>query len=58
VEHRWRTGDFVIWNNLKVQHARTTGAPGAVRDLSRTVVGDSATAAQYRAFMEWYRGPN
>jgi taurine dioxygenase len=55
VEHRWRTGDFVIWDNKRVQHARTEGAPDAVRDLSRTVVGNAATAEQYRNFMRWYR---
>ena len=55
VEHWWRTGDFVIWDNKRVQHGRTEGAPDAVRDLSRTVVGSAATAEQYRAFMRWYR---
>ena len=58
VQHRWRTGDFVIWDNKRVQHGRTEGAPDAVRDLSRTVVGHVATAEQYRAFMRWYRPEN
>ncbi|OAB55506.1 hypothetical protein AY599_25750 [Leptolyngbya valderiana BDU 20041] len=38
--HKWRPGDFVFWDNVALQHARTTFDPKAHRTLRRTPVLD------------------
>lgn len=38
-EHRWRSGDLVVWDNLALQHARPPIAPGATRTLQRVAMG-------------------
>jgi len=39
-EHVWRDGDLIIWDNLAVQHARTTApVSGERRVLQRVAVG-------------------
>jgi len=44
LEHRWRKGDIVIWDNVALQHAR--GNLGAVgrRVLQRVIVGSEGVA--------------
>jgi taurine dioxygenase len=39
LEHRWRNGDLVIWDNLAVQHGRRTIPPGTTRRLQRVAIG-------------------
>lgn len=36
-EHRWRTGDLVIWDNIALQHGRDDQADISVRRLRRVV---------------------
>jgi taurine dioxygenase len=45
-EHRWRTGDFLVWDNLALQHARPRAAPGVVRTLQRVEIGAVGYAEQ------------
>ena len=44
LEHRWRTGDVVFWDNIALQHAR--GDLGGVgrRVLQRVIVGTEGVA--------------
>ena len=45
-EHRWRPGDFLVWDNLSSTHARTDFSPAERRLLLRgTTVGDYRPAA-------------
>ena len=39
VEHRWRRGDIVLWDNLTLQHARGSLASAGRRVLQRVVAG-------------------
>ncbi len=41
-EHRWRTGDFVFWDNWALQHARPDNPEN--RTLRRVAIGDLAIA--------------
>ena len=38
-EHRWNKGDFIVWDNLALQHARPPITPGMTRTLQRTAMG-------------------
>jgi len=38
-EHHWRNGDFIVWDNLALQHARKPVPPGVVRTLQRVEIG-------------------
>jgi len=40
-EHKWRTGDLVIWDNIGTQHARGNLADCGRRVLQRVIVGTS-----------------
>lgn len=42
LEHRWRPGDFVFWDNWALQHARPDSE--AKRTLRRVVVGEQSVA--------------
>jgi len=46
--HRWRNGDFVIWSNQALHHARGGLVPGKTRTLQRVCITE-ATAKQYDA---------
>jgi len=46
-DHRWRNGDFVVWDNLALQHARAPVPPGVPRTLQRVEIG----AASYMDLM-------
>lgn len=39
LEHRWRTGDIVIWDNIALQHARGNLSDVGKRLLQRAIVG-------------------
>jgi taurine dioxygenase len=38
-EHRWRSGDLIVWDNLALQHARPVVPPGVARTLQRVEIG-------------------
>jgi taurine dioxygenase len=40
LEHRWRRGDLVVWDNFAVQHARADQAGVTTRTLRRVVCGE------------------
>jgi taurine dioxygenase len=53
VEHHWRSGDLVIWDNLAVQHARpNVGSDGPTRTLRKVFAPapqmNRTTTPQYR----------
>jgi taurine dioxygenase len=43
-EHRWRTGDIVIWDNIALQHARGNLESAGKRVLQRVIVGTQGVA--------------
>jgi alpha-ketoglutarate-dependent taurine dioxygenase len=45
--HKWRVGDFLFWDNVALQHARTTFDPAARRTLRRTPVLDPDGATRF-----------
>lgn len=45
-EHRWQDGDLVLWDNLRVQHARGAAGSGT-RTLQRVTVTELGYAQQY-----------
>lgn len=46
LEHRWREGDIVIWDNLTLQHARGLAGEGT-RTLQRVTIAELGYAQQY-----------
>jgi taurine dioxygenase len=46
-EHRWRTGDLVVWDNLVVQHARRSLRDDVPRTLRRVVFGEKTPWEQW-----------
>lgn len=46
-EHWWRNGDFVIWDNLALQHARGNVADVGPRTLRKVTVGPATFAEQF-----------
>lgn len=45
--HQWRVGDFIFWDNVTLQHARTDFDRAAPRTLRRTPVLDPDGAARF-----------
>lgn len=45
--HKWRNGDFVFWDNVVLQHARTNFDPKTRRTLRRTPVLDPEGARRF-----------
>lgn len=45
--HRWRAGDFLFWDNVMLQHARTDFDPAETRTLRRTPVLDPDGARRF-----------
>lgn len=43
--HRWQAGDFLLWDNLLLQHARTNFAADERRTLRRCALGHEKEAA-------------
>ena len=48
-EHRWRTGDIVIWDNIALQHARGNLESAGKRLLQRVIVGKQGVAPHVSA---------
>ena len=44
--HKWRAGDLIIWDNLRLQHARTDFDPNYRRHLRRTQIGKPSIQTQ------------
>jgi len=44
LEHRWRTGDLVIWDNIALQHSRPDLGEAGRRILQRVIVGTHGVA--------------
>jgi taurine dioxygenase len=44
LKHSWRNGDFVIWDNIALQHMRGSLADCGKRVLQRVIVGKEGTA--------------
>ena len=44
LEHRWRNGDFVIWDNIALQHMRGSLQDCGRRVLQRVIVGRQGVA--------------
>jgi taurine dioxygenase len=42
--HRWRNGDFVIWDNIALQHMRGRLEDCGRRILQRVIVGSEGVA--------------
>lgn len=42
-EHQWRVGDFVVWDNLLLQHGRRANANTVARSLRRVVMNTVTT---------------
>lgn len=47
-EHRWRTGDIVIWDNIALQHMRGSLENCGRRVLQRVIVGTEGVAPHVR----------
>jgi taurine dioxygenase len=52
-EHKWRTGDVVLWDNRAYNHARAPVTSG-VRTLHRVTVAHLGYNQQYPADAPWY----
>ncbi len=44
LEHRWRNGDFIVWDNIALQHARGDLNAVGKRVLQRAIVGVAGVA--------------
>ena len=43
-EHRWRNGDFIVWDNIALQHERGNLETVGKRVLQRAIVGTHGVA--------------
>ena len=48
-EHHWTNGDFIVWDNLALQHRRPESPHGIPRTLQRVEIGSSSYAEQMPA---------
>jgi len=48
-DHRWRTGDFILWDNIALQHAREDLTHAGTRVLQRVIVGTQGAAPHVAA---------
>jgi taurine dioxygenase len=55
LEHRWRTGDLIIWDNQALQHRRGAIPAGVRRTLQR-VTGAEAGSGFFETFPQFTRG--
>ncbi len=49
LEHRWRNGDFIVWDNIALQHARGELGQVGKRLLQRAIVGVAGVAPHIQA---------
>lgn len=49
LEHRWYTGDLIIWDNIALQHARGNLEGVGTRVLQRVIVGTEGVAPHVEA---------
>jgi taurine dioxygenase len=49
LEHRWRKGDLIIWDNIALQHARGNLEGVGRRVLQRVIVGSEGVAPHVAA---------
>jgi len=54
LEHHWRVGDVVIWDNLAVQHGRADIATHGPRVLQRVALGTQGIAEQHPELANHY----
>jgi len=47
LEHRWRKGDFILWDNIALQHARPDVSDSGKRLLQRVIVGTQGVTPFY-----------
>jgi taurine dioxygenase len=47
-EHRWRTGDLIVWDNVALQHMRGSLKSCGRRVLQRVIVGTEGVAPHVR----------
>lgn len=47
-EHRWRNGDFIVWDNMALQHTRGNLDHVGKRLLQRAIVGRTGVAPHYQ----------
>lgn len=46
-EHKWRKGDFLVWDNIALQHARPDVSDSGKRLLQRVIVGTQGEVPHY-----------
>ena len=46
-EHRWRKGDFILWDNIALQHSRRDVSDAGKRLLQRVIVGTQGEVPHY-----------
>jgi len=46
-EHKWRKGDFILWDNIALQHARPDVSESGKRLLQRVIVGTQGEVPHY-----------
>ena len=49
LEHRWRKGDFIVWDNIALQHSRGDLEGAGRRVLQRVIVGREGVAPHVAA---------
>jgi taurine dioxygenase len=49
LEHRWRNGDFIVWDNIALQHSRGDLNAVGKRLLQRAIVGVAGVAPHIQA---------
>lgn len=58
-EHSWKTGDFIIWDNIALQHSRPASQHKRVRRLRRVELGSAGYVEQMPPqLLARYRAPD
>ena len=58
LEHPWRRGDFIIWDNYTLQHARPDVAGVTRRRLQRASVAERSLVEQLPEFFQSRAAPH